>query len=140
MILFDEKRDRWYSDQDPGINKESPLVVWETFEDAEQWEDDYCIPVNLGLLEKMYGEEHYRFVGKHSQRFEDSLPKKGWDWKGLSIFLGVGTMILIWMISTVFGLFVWAGSTLPDEPKRYPQGGSGWSMQQLKDLNENRIQ
>ena len=56
--------------------------------------------------------------------------------KGLSISFGVATMIFVWMATTVFALVVWAGSTLEDEPKRYPQGGSGWSTQQLKDLNE----
>ena len=128
MILFDKKRGRWFSDQDPGRNEESPPVVWETVEQAEQWEDDYCVPVNLGLLEKMYGEDHYRFVGNHLQRFEDSLPKQGWDWKGLFIFFGGGTATLVALGSVVFSLFVWVGSTMPDEPKRYPQGGSGWTF------------
>jgi hypothetical protein len=58
--------------------------------------------------------------------------------KGLSIFFGVGTWALLTLASFVFALFVWADSTTPDEPKRYPQGGSGWSTQQLQDLSESR--
>ena len=60
------------------------------------------------------------------------------NWKGLSIFFGVGTWALMTLATFVFAAISLAGSTLEDEPKRYPQGGSGWSVGQLQELNKGK--
>tara|TARA_R110002167_G_scaffold347503_1_gene558430 strand:+ start:102 stop:533 length:432 start_codon:yes stop_codon:yes gene_type:complete len=101
--------------------------IFETEEDAFQEGSLFADEFRISVISDF----------EHNNDGDRSHPlPSGWDFKGLSIFFGVYTWVFFTLASFVFALFVWADSTLPEEPKRYPQGGSGWSTQQLEDLNE----